>query len=200
MGSDDVYYPVSGAPPDPEERWRPAIEELATRGSKRSQLWVLSNAPWQLDEGGKQRLRGFLESAVESDLSEEELRNFGWTIGGLVYRIGLPAVEPSIRGLIDRSPDAARPGLLFGLGDAVCETAGEDAAQRERGLAFLHEVRERWPGSDEAGRAEGRIFRHTSLVVGKVCPDFETVDTDGNAFRLSDYKGKVTVVDFWGFW
>jgi len=26
------------------------------------------------------------------------------------------------------------------------------------------------------------------------------LDADGKAFKLSDYKGKVTVVDFWGFW
>ena len=43
-----------------------------------------------------------------------------------------------------------------------------------------------------------RLIR--SLVVGKPVPDFETVDPDGNAFKLSDYRGKVTVIDFWGFW
>jgi peroxiredoxin len=31
-------------------------------------------------------------------------------------------------------------------------------------------------------------------------PDFESVDQDGVAFKLSDYRGKVIVVDFWGFW
>ena len=199
-GSDGVYYPVSGAPPDPEALWRPAIEELATRGSTRAQLWALSNAPWELDVAGKQRLRGFLEAVVASGLSEEELRDFGWQVGGLVYRLGLEAVEPCIRRLLEKSPDAARPGLLFGLGDAVCEASGEDAAQRERGLAALREVRERWPTADEAKRAEGRIFFFTNLVVGKTSPDFETADADGNAFKLSDYRGKVTVVDFWGFW
>lgn len=199
-GSDGVYYPVSGAPPDPEALWRPVIEELATRGCTRAQLWALQNAPWQLDEAGKLRLRRFLEIAVESTLAEDELRSFGYSIGGLVYKLGLPSVEPSIQRLIEQSPDAARPGLLFSLGDAVCETAGEDAAQRERGLALLREACERWPASEEAKRAEGRLFRYTNLVVGKPVPDFDTLDADGNAFKLSDYRGKVTVIDFWGFW
>ena len=49
-------------------------------------------------------------------------------------------------------------------------------------------------------KAAGRVFRFTKLQIGMPCPDFESVDADGKAFKLSDYEGKVTVVDFWGFW
>jgi peroxiredoxin len=38
----------------------------------------------------------------------------------------------------------------------------------------------------------------TSL--GKAAPDFEMTDTDGTAFRVSDYRGKVVVLDFWYVW
>jgi peroxiredoxin len=31
-------------------------------------------------------------------------------------------------------------------------------------------------------------------------PDFETEDVEGQPFKLSDYAGKVVVLDFWGFW
>lgn len=199
-GADGAYYPISAAPPDPEARWRPVVEELATLGCTRARLWVLGNAPWDLDAAGKERLRGFLETVASESLPEEALQSFGYDISGLVYRLGLDAVEPSVRKLIAASPEEARSGLLFGLGAAVCEAAREDESVRERGLGLLREVRERWPASEDAQRAEGRIFRYTNLVVGKPAPDFETVDADGNAFKLSDYKGKVTVIDFWGFW
>lgn len=36
--------------------------------------------------------------------------------------------------------------------------------------------------------------------VGNAAPDFPAVDTKGNPFRLSDYKGQVVMLDFWGFW
>lgn len=36
--------------------------------------------------------------------------------------------------------------------------------------------------------------------VGSMAPDFPAVDTDGEAFRLSDYRGQVVMLDFWGFW
>ena len=37
-------------------------------------------------------------------------------------------------------------------------------------------------------------------VIGKLAQDFTTEDADGVAFKLSDYRGKVVVLDFWGFW
>ena len=38
------------------------------------------------------------------------------------------------------------------------------------------------------------------LAVGQEAPDFTTKDTDGIEFKLSDYRGKVVVIDDWGFW
>jgi hypothetical protein len=39
-----------------------------------------------------------------------------------------------------------------------------------------------------------------NLRVGKVAPDIEGEDLDGKTFKLSDYRGKVVVLDFWGDW
>jgi cytochrome oxidase Cu insertion factor (SCO1/SenC/PrrC family) len=36
--------------------------------------------------------------------------------------------------------------------------------------------------------------------IGQVAPDIEGEDLDGTKFKLSDYRGKVVVVDFWGDW
>jgi peroxiredoxin len=36
--------------------------------------------------------------------------------------------------------------------------------------------------------------------VGKPAPDFYAETIDGHAFKLSDYKGKVVLLDFYGFW
>jgi AhpC/TSA family len=35
------------------------------------------------------------------------------------------------------------------------------------------------------------------LAVGRVAPDIEGQDQDGNKFKLSDYRGKVVLLDFW---
>jgi hypothetical protein len=36
--------------------------------------------------------------------------------------------------------------------------------------------------------------------VGQPAPDTEGQDLDGTHFRLSDYRGKVVLLDFWGDW
>jgi hypothetical protein len=36
--------------------------------------------------------------------------------------------------------------------------------------------------------------------IGKPVPDIGGEDLDGKTFKLSDYKGKVVLLDFWGFW
>jgi thiol-disulfide isomerase/thioredoxin len=39
-----------------------------------------------------------------------------------------------------------------------------------------------------------------NLVVGKVAPDLVGEDLDGKPMKLSDYRGKVVLVDFWATW
>ena len=38
------------------------------------------------------------------------------------------------------------------------------------------------------------------LTNGSLAPDFDFVDLDGQKHKLSDYRGKIVVIDFWGLW
>jgi hypothetical protein len=55
-------------------------------------------------------------------------------------------------------------------------------------------------GSTLGKAAEGDLFALRELAIGKVAPDIQGQDIDGVAFKLSDYRGKVVVLDFWGNW
>ncbi len=57
-----------------------------------------------------------------------------------------------------------------------------------------------WPKDRLKRVAEGTLFECDHLQVGMVAPDFEATDVDGAKWKLADYRGKVVVVDFWGFW
>ena len=61
---------------------------------------------------------------------------------------------------------------------------------------FLERVAKENPNAaaKEAAAAIGR------LMVGKVIPDITAEDTDGKSFKISDYRGKVVLLDFWGHW
>ena len=55
-------------------------------------------------------------------------------------------------------------------------------------------------GGTLGSQADGYLFSLRNLQVGMVAPDIEGDDLDGVAFKLSDYRGKVVVLDFWGHW
>ena len=51
------------------------------------------------------------------------------------------------------------------------------------------------------GKLAGRkLFEMRYLQPGKVAPDIVGEDIDGKPMKLSDFRGKVILLDFWGFW
>jgi cytochrome oxidase Cu insertion factor (SCO1/SenC/PrrC family) len=38
------------------------------------------------------------------------------------------------------------------------------------------------------------------LAKGDIAPEIQGQDSDGKPFRLTDYRGKVVVLDFWATW
>ena len=54
--------------------------------------------------------------------------------------------------------------------------------------------------SNEINQLREILRELRELVIGKVAPDIVGKDADGVEFKLSDYRGKVVVLDFWGEW
>jgi cytochrome oxidase Cu insertion factor (SCO1/SenC/PrrC family) len=40
----------------------------------------------------------------------------------------------------------------------------------------------------------------TRVAIGALAPEIQGTDADGKSFKLSDYRGKVVMLDFWGNW
>jgi hypothetical protein len=55
-------------------------------------------------------------------------------------------------------------------------------------------------GTDFKAIAAGQLFSLTRLQIGAEAPEIEGEDLDGITFKLSDYRGKVVMLDFWGHW
>ena len=72
-------------------------------------------------------------------------------------------------------------------------------------LRTLNEIQTNY--GDSTGRrgqwakvVDGDIFQLENLRIGMRAPEIEGEDLDGVSFKLSDYRGKVVVIDFWGNW
>ena len=48
--------------------------------------------------------------------------------------------------------------------------------------------------------AQEKTATGATPTVGKAAPEIEGEDIDGEKFKLSDYRGKVVLLDFWGNW
>jgi peroxiredoxin len=48
--------------------------------------------------------------------------------------------------------------------------------------------------------AQAKLFESPSLGLGRPAPEIIGEDIEGSSFKLSDYKGKVVVLLFWGDW
>jgi len=90
--------------------------------------------------------------------------------------------------------------------DAVARLKSTDPAGLTKEVELLFEKVEKEFADINSGRgtlgklagSELNEIRH--LGIGKPSPDITGEDLDGKPFKLSDYRGKVVVVDFWGDW
>jgi len=92
---------------------------------------------------------------------------------------------------------------------ATLQTLDVEQAQKAMEQAYERVVKEFGDVKVDAGtkhettlgkRAGAALHELRDLVVGKTTPEIEGVDLDSVAFKLSDYRGKVVLLDFWGNW
>jgi peroxiredoxin len=137
-------------------------------------------------------------------LGNPKLRAFCTEVG----EVEPPAAEDLLRGVLalKAADGPTQAHACFGLGLLLKKrseaTQGAEsqkaAAEAER---MLQQVVEKYTAVAEltdAARAELFELRH--LALGKVAPDVEGTDADGKQFKLSDYRGKVVVLEFWAGW
>jgi hypothetical protein len=103
--------------------------------------------------------------------------------------------------IVDKNPDSmAKAHAHFARASVLRRKRGATDEERKQADADLRAVEELAPGTIIALKAAGPRFQRERLQIGMVAPDIEGKDLDGVAFKLSDYRGKVVVLDFWGDW
>ena len=102
------------------------------------------------------------------------------------------------------STKPVKAAFLYQEAQKVEQTKGEEAEELlglyKRLATEFKDLKMPWGEQTYGAIADGWIFVRENLAIGKVAPDFETVDENGVKWKLSDYKGKVVILDFWGMW
>lgn len=121
--------------------------------------------------------------------------------------------EALLRAILDKNPDREARGqachwLATRLRNKADDDLGsEQAAKNSKEAEALYRVVvEKYadvPNGDRGtlgDRAKAALTDMRRLAIGAVAPEIEGEDVAGRSFKLSDYRGKVVVLDFWGHW
>ncbi len=151
-------------------------------------VWVVLHARNDL-ELGRRAVQGVIDRHINTKAA--------WALSINWFRvmpIMLNETTEVFRTIAERSEHA----------EAVAEAlwAQKRLASGDRNLIAKLEarIREEAPDSTPALRLLGKEFRKSRLQTGMAAPDIVGKDIDGHTFKLSDYRGKVVVLDFWGDW
>ena len=95
--------------------------------------------------------------------------------------VGSDTVEKLLRQTVETvEGDAMKAFAMMSLGDALAYS--QDPAKIAEGEKLIAEYTKQF------------------ISVGAQALDFDAQTIDGHDFKLSDYRGKVVLVDFYGFW
>jgi len=187
----------------------PYFDQLETFIRKGSEEEAAEVARWWL-HGARAKRDGqrVMDALMDAHVGAEFLTRYVPHCGHL-----LPAekAETIFRTLIEKNSfDSVKASAIYSLQALLDKQAQSLEGEKSKALtaevkSLQESLRNEYPnmldltGVPFVTRVEASNFAR-NLVVGEKAPDIVGTDLDGVKFKLSSYKGKVIVLDFWGHW
>lgn len=108
------------------------------------------------------------------------------------------SIEVLAQALAAVPDDASRARCATTMGILMC--GSPDEARRAEGLELLRSIAAEYDGEAVGQRASDEVFRAEHLCPGAVAPAIVGSSIDGEPRSLADHRGKIVVLDFFGFW
>jgi hypothetical protein len=161
--------------------------------------WVATRAPFS--PAGEKAIKSLVEKHPDSPAIAQLCQMLGsgrFPSGDAMLKTILEkSTKPAVKGAAALALGQALASKVDDLADKPAE-ADKTAAEGEKYLTMAAELLKDEPARKKAAESELRALR--TLRVGKEAPEIKAGDLDGQSFKLSDYRGKVVLLDFWGDW
>ncbi|MFN0204944.1 MAG: peroxiredoxin family protein [Planctomycetota bacterium] len=195
---------------EPGKLFAPKVKDFAIKARGADEglnavTWILQLAPgigskpldWQVEVA-----KFAVDEIVNNYLKNPKL---GRATGLLIYLprvLGKTIVSETLTKIEAEAPLAeTKASAAFSLVNLSESMEMEfDAKPDAARISKLENLIKKYPGTQSAKRAEGEIFEASHLQIGQTAPEILGTDHAGKEFKLSDYRGKVVVLDFWGMW
>lgn len=148
----------------------------------------------------KAQQKSAIEEMLKSHVDSPALAQMGRMLEYLDRMVDAEfAVKAKKRMLESKNADV-RGWALFATHKKAIETADIEGDEYKAAKTALLAAAESVDDGRLAKDMRGAIDLREKLGVGCTAPDIAGIDLDGVEFKLSDYKGKVIFLDFWGDW
>ncbi len=107
------------------------------------------------------------------------------------YRQGMQEYTEAAVRFADQNDDLA--------GFYAMSTLDTDIAEAEL-VAYANRIAGRWDDNVQVRQFVEEMAKLKRLAVGQPAPEFESLTPNNQKVKLSDFKGKYTLVDFWASW
>lgn len=177
-------------------------QALADKGSGRALLWLATKVQLKT-EGKKEATARKLElfgALIQKHASVEWGEEIVAAIQAQKKWFGMSEMDKLLCQLKSSSTNRETQAATLQALAKVLDGTSASEADKKRGAEYKAELVKDFQGTRVLDRINAKEFHDTRLVVGKPVPDFTAKDIEGVEFKLSDYKGKVVLLDFWGFW
>jgi len=172
------------------DRYAPAAGEVPFLG------WI---ALWS---SNKELATKSVEAILDRHADSEDLLEVAEFIGVLRRPLDEDLYGRLMDALLASKHPMIQANALYSKGYGLVSTRGRNPSEEDlkAGKAMLAKCASLAKGTELALRARAPEFEKTRLQIGMQAPDITGQDLDGVPFKLSDYRGKVIVLDFWGDW
>jgi len=198
----ELFTGLYPRPADFAPRFRALANEFkGTQAGAKALVWIATNVYGDTQEATVDEL---LRDYPDSPLLEE--------VVPLLANRSDEGSRASLRSLLSESPHRNVRGhacraLALNLRGLSADTEDTDQSKSlmAESRALLMRVQEEFDdvpyyGGTLGAAARGELFESDRLQIGMIAPDIAGADLQGVDFKLSDYRGKVVVIDFWGNW
>jgi hypothetical protein len=142
-----------------------------------------------------------VDALLEQHIKSRKLETFAENLGFARRSLDAERWNELCARLAEDSPhNVVRAWAMYWPAMMVQRDRGASAEQKEKAQQDLAAAEALVPGTELADMIAAPRFEQERLQIGMVAPDIAGEDTAGVKFKLSDYRGKVVVIDFWGDW
>jgi hypothetical protein len=169
-------------------------------------VWIMQNQRGSPSSPAVNEAMGIL---ADKHVGSEKMGQVAQALG----EFETPMAEPLLKAILEKNPNRAIQGqACLSLGyyfknrsEAETTTKSDVDKLQKEAEKYLDLAGAKYAdvkyGRDTVGpAAKNTLFELQHLALGKTSPEIEGKDSGGKEFKLSDYRGKVVVLDFWASW